>query len=443
MILTPQRIEYRQLAGSLLAFALVLGGWVGLPVLARADNIDKMLIGRIADEIMNNLRQQKYENVGVLKFQVKLANRPPSFDVGLLNTNMATRLENALILANDEKKPIGITRNASQVAARTQKINSLNPEDCKTLFQATYPLAWGDKEVSVDAFLTGVVELSGDLKDATVKIRSFDQKNPQPQDMLNFKVKTDRSILSDTGMSFSLVKRDLKVKVRGDHLDTEAVEDAEQRLEGKPRPNDSAVENLLDLQVYYNGTPQKVIVDNETGSRKIPEPPAKAAIYFTVKSKERIGLVLRINGINTLNMEGSDRQVEECSKWVLEPGKEYTIKGFYMSDNRVLPFQVVSPQGLTSLDPERLGLIEAAVFREEANILTSKEFANLRSLSSSKAKPKTLQELQNQIMASAKSPKATGRGLIMPGEASGTTEVKATRFENPNYVGSLVIRYYP
>jgi len=84
--------------------------------LARADNLDRALL-RHAPAIMEDLRANGYTNVGVLKFRVQKGTAAPSMHAGFLNTSLATRLENALILAQDKAQPIGITRGASEAAA--------------------------------------------------------------------------------------------------------------------------------------------------------------------------------------------------------------------------------------------------------------------------------------------------------------------------------------
>src|SRR4051812_35371641 len=99
-----------------LLFLLALTAGAALPGAARADNSDGRL-PREATAVLQTLKDREYKTVGVLKFQVKKGEGPASFDLGLLNANLATRLENALILVNDVNSPIGITRDASRVAA--------------------------------------------------------------------------------------------------------------------------------------------------------------------------------------------------------------------------------------------------------------------------------------------------------------------------------------
>lgn len=420
---------------AVVAFAIAVSSvW---PQIARADNIDERML-RDATTVLQSLKDRQYKNVGVLKFQVKKGDRPASFDVGLLNANLATRLENALILVNDVNNPLGIVHNASLVAAAAKNAGYLDADARKKLFDGTYPLAWGKERVAVDAFLTGVAHTSPDFRKTTVIIQAFDRKNPEMQEIARFIVDTDRSILSDVGESFALVKR-------GDDADEAAIEDVTQRInDGKPK-NVETVESVLDLEVYYDGQKQAITTDG-SGNRRAPEPGEGKQIQFKLrnKSQETLALVLRINGVNTLGKEGPERQVDRCTKWVLEPGKWYVIKGFYLDDDKVEEFKVVSPGALTSLDPRKMGLIEVAIFRKDdaADPLGSRRITNLRGLAASSAAPDSFKELQQQVFKASRSP-AIFKGVIVPGEAKVGNKIEVVKFTNLTYAGSMTIRYWP
>jgi hypothetical protein len=430
---SPQlRRLFRRIAVVLVALAL---GSVW-PKTARADNIDERLL-REATTVLQSLKDRQYRNVGILKFQVKKGDRPASLDVGLLNANLATRLENALILVNDVSQPLGIVHNASLVVASGKNAGYLDADARKKLFDATYPLAWGKERVSVDAFLTGVAQLDRDFRKTTVVIQVFDRKNPELQEIARFTVDTDRSILSDVGESFALIKR-------GDDADEAAIVDVTDRNEGKPK-NIETVESILDLELYYDGQKQTITTDG-TGNRRAPEPGEGKRVQFKLRNKtqETLALVLRINGVNTLGKEGPERQVDRCTKWVLRPGQWYSVNGFYLDDNKVEEFKVVSPGALTSLDPRKMGLIEVAIFRkdEAADPLGSRRITNLRGLSASANTAETFKELQQQVFKSSRAP-ALFKGLIVPGETKTGTKIEEVKFTNLTYAGSMTIRYWP
>ncbi len=435
----------KQAAVAVLSLAF-LAGAVGS---ARADNIDEKLLDEALSKIMKDLRSHKYQNVGVLKFRVQRGDRPSSYSASLLNANMATRLETALILVNDVKKPIGITRDASQViAARDPKANYITPKDRAALFDYLLPLAWGTERVKVDAFLTGLVKINPASRRTTVVIEAFDPKATDLREVANFTVPTDRSILSDSGASFSLVMRDL-VKKRGEELAEEAARYNDER-DKKPLAQDpDAVENLVDLSVYYDDQKIPVVEDrnNAKGEKRVAEPPMGARVTFGLKNKtnERLAVVLRINGLNTAAPEGSEKQIDQYTRWVLEPGKPYVIAGFYREDGKTVDrFKVeASPAQKGALDPDKLGLIELDVFRSTTQAVASlkSEELSLRGLSAKTKGAKDLAELQLKLMGTTEAGKTARRNVIVGGDTE-KTFVEETKFENPTHTGSMAIRYY-
>src|SRR5438552_3617180 len=105
------------------------------PSSARADNIDNELRAK-AGAVMKDLQAHGYQNIGVLKFQVRRGNTPPTLTAGKLNYLMATRLENALVMVDKDSAPIGITRGSSAVAAAKDKnATYLTPEGRQNLFK--------------------------------------------------------------------------------------------------------------------------------------------------------------------------------------------------------------------------------------------------------------------------------------------------------------------
>ena len=96
-----------------LLFFAALGG-LALPGLARADALDTNLY-KDAGKIADLLRARGYKSVGVLKFEVQRGGPtgPITMNAGDLNSQMATRMENALILTTD-KAPLDVVRAASE-----------------------------------------------------------------------------------------------------------------------------------------------------------------------------------------------------------------------------------------------------------------------------------------------------------------------------------------
>src|SRR5215216_1781064 len=144
---------------------------------AHAADLEEALLDR-AKALIKHSQAKPYKTVGVLKFLGAKDGTAFSDNLGTVNTLLARRLEVALILANDPRNPIGMIDDASAVAARTPGANHRTPEGRKALLAAQYKLAWGDPRVRVtpDAFLTGLVEVSKDLKTLRVSFLAFDRK---------------------------------------------------------------------------------------------------------------------------------------------------------------------------------------------------------------------------------------------------------------------------
>src|SRR5262249_31366901 len=137
---------------------LLAVAWLALPLPARADSLDQVLLQK-SGKILHHLHRLGYRNVGVLPFIVKKGIRPAGFAQGPISANLPARLENALILAQDpEGKQIGIIRDAAG-QAREAGIGSFREDgkELDRLFALDYQLAWGTKKVKADAFVTGQV----------------------------------------------------------------------------------------------------------------------------------------------------------------------------------------------------------------------------------------------------------------------------------------------
>jgi hypothetical protein len=341
-----------------LLFAVALG--VAVPH-ARADKID-LELSRKAGKLVRDIRDRNYECVGVLNFQVKRQGGDANMRVGRLNALMATRLENALILALVHHKDLrpGIVCRAGDAAPKGATY--LNAAGRAQLLAAEYPLAWGDKVVKVNAFLTGEVIFTKDMKEADVIIQVFDDRQPGKfQELTRFKTHTTVGMLSDMDMDFTVrglfddakkpakgaKKRpkderiDFSARLQLDELlptpetdivpakgenDPKNIGGAEKKQNaGEPPPTPFA--NVLKFEVYYDKEPQDLV--------KNPRPPRLGQnVHFEVENltKQRLGLVLRVNGINTVDDDRQVKDPDKYARWVLAPGKRYGIYGFYKRD---------------------------------------------------------------------------------------------------------------
>jgi hypothetical protein len=368
-------------------FLAALALCVAYPGAARADRLDKKLVEEMP-AIYEHLKTEKgYQNVGVLRFRVQKGTKPARFDNAPLNGNLATRLENLLVLQGspEEKKALGVIHEPGATASK-EKLGGWygSVTDRKKLFGLDYPLAWGKQKVKADAFLTGLVKTSRDLKKVTVTIVCFDKASPADfHTVKQFVLDTDRNLIRDLGYSFALSRgqRNKLVAKRGtaDQTDTDSVIiDAVQQGDGKDdvipqgkQPDNKQPDNKQpDDKKPDEGTPDqkkpgtkpqakpttqvtpsniagiefRMLVDNvgqevrpgagQDGAAHwqvdCPAPGKPVVIALKNTTDKRLGVVFRVNGLNTVNQQKD--APESCKKWVIPPYKTYFIKGFYMSD---------------------------------------------------------------------------------------------------------------
>jgi hypothetical protein len=441
-----------------MALALVPAAWMVSAQAARADNIDRGLF-LAAPSILEDLNKHGYKNVGVLKFQVQKDNErsdvpkgAPSFSVGRLNTMMATRLENALIRQMTEANQIGITRGASAVAASKNKGSTYTTASGRRdLFTHKYPLIVGTKDAAVDAFLTGLVVVDFRTGITTVIVRAFDRKSDTLREVTRLRENTDRSLLTDMNLNYSIVRREIKgaggktepkdvaylkgkngarIVLRGDSQppadddDPKPADTTKPPVEkpiGEEKTPGVSFDSLLKFRVFYDDQFVEPDVNNA-----IAPPRKDQKVHFLVQSTKRIGMVLRVNGVNTLNEEKDARQVGEYSMWVLEPGREYIIRGYYPDRAKVKPFKVVGVNEVEKSemgDESKWGKIEIDLFTEAAPETTPQERkVVLRGVT---AGAKTLKEAQRQILQASK---PRSRNIIAPSGNTDTANIELATF---------------
>src|ERR1043165_7965929 len=111
-----------------------------LPAAGQADGIDFEL-RRAASQIRDGLFEKGYRNVGVLTFQVQRGEQEALSGGTKLNSNMAERLESALILAYDAEKPVNIISRASDtIVKQFPNAGYKTLADRKKLFDVEYEL---------------------------------------------------------------------------------------------------------------------------------------------------------------------------------------------------------------------------------------------------------------------------------------------------------------
>jgi hypothetical protein len=438
----------------------------------RADNIDAGLLeaGR-ADKIMKHLRDRNYKNVAVLRFEVKKGSAASTLSAGQLNALMATRLENALIQLVKSSDPIGITRGASAtVAAKERHVNLHTASGRQNLFKHDYALAWDNRTVKVDAYLTGRVETSQDFKTARVVIQCCDKKDLTIKEILAFTVKTDRSTLRDMGQSFVISRSALSLRPRAaqitdEELDSDAIKDV---AKDNKKPDNSDPDNpdptkpppgsnnyvqmkeYLEYTIMVDGTAAALTPHGADAKIDTPNPGQKVTVKL--KAKVKLGLVLRVNGVNTAKDERDSRPVKDMTWWVLEPNQEYTIRGFY-DNGRLKPFQMVANAEKADLSDreESHGKFELDVFAvkdvtqgTDPKIQANPAAANsgLRQAVPRSGKLSTVQQALKQQLTSTKA-KGTSTALsaFIVGRGDEQATLETTTLTGAVHVGSCGIFY--
>ncbi len=459
-----------------------LAAWAAGPAAARADRIDDKLIG-MTMQLIDHAKENKAKTVGVLKFRASRDGGKETFHLGPINNVLADRLENTLVLGYNAEPdwPINVVHDASARAAR-ERLSYLPAGKAADLFRLKYPLAGSKKTATPDLFLTGHVDFDSKAHTTTVVIQSFTRDRPELREVARFTVPTERATLAEAGRSF-VIKRAIANRDAGpdkdDPADDAADADAAARekaaaapqggAEPPPavKPAAAATERLVDLQVRYNGEPVALEPDARDPANRAftRDPKAGDAVTLVLTNRAtgpdapRVAVALLVNGVNTINEETDEPRY--CTKWVLEPGKELVIDGFYVGDtgkDNVKPFKVLSDEesdalfsrnAAGDLSDERLGTISLHVFAEGQKAPAG-EAAVTRGLAPSRYKAasarfKGIDDLCKLMTANAaaKQKRTVSRGLIAPdGQLRDGSQLKKEAFNNPTETEHFLIRYY-
>jgi len=465
------------------------------PSFVRADHIDAKLVDEMP-AVVKYLKSHGYKNVGVLRFRVqKHGEKTPRFDMGPINGNMADRLENSLVMnagqaKNPEQASFGVIHNAGVYAGK-HKVGSwfTSAEDRKKLFTLKYPLAWGKEQVEADAFLTGKITLSEDLKKTTVRIECLDAKSSKPTEVVRFDVATDRHIVRDCNLPYTITKTQQQtlarsaraIKTRDDKQQTEqktdevVLQQAQQQQQQGNKPQSppgtqngpGTPDNIggIKLTITAGGKPVELKPNTSQVDTFEMECPARdSEVLFTLENTsteqqdKKLGVVLKVAGFNTVGMQREP--VENCRKWLVPAGeKPYEIQGFYIGDkfDSLKKFVVRSKeeakQANQQLD-DTIDLIEVYVFRTGGGtppkLTISDRGINTRGVRGDldvKARS-SFQTLKGELLKAARLKKARGRDgaeVLVPDETEVKPKAKLVEeaFESPNEVKHLKIRIRP
>lgn len=331
---------------------------------AHAEVVDREMAEQSA-QIAAAVRTLGAKNVAVLKFQTKIGNRPASWSSGAANDEMARRLENLLILTNDEAKPLTILGDAGLAIAKHNKATRktttwATAAGRKDLFAVgKLPLAWDStKGATPDAYVTGKVTLAADLKTSEVKFYGFTKANPTALKELYTlkgrptgargaastpKVRVDRGMLTSLDIGYSVYKKKPRKGSRSsiDDIDVFGSEDAAENLV-KNDPPTGTDESPVSVELLLNGSPVMLEPDSQDPSnvtmKKIaggqtPLAGQKVTFRLTNRGSENYGVLLAVDGKNTAAFSGDTldggKSPDQQRLWVIKPGASYDVAGFY------------------------------------------------------------------------------------------------------------------
>jgi hypothetical protein len=312
-----------------------------------ADAIDRWLLDdarpRQHDQgkrLLRILLQKKAEVVGILPFRISIEGQKPTMQAGAINSNMVSRLVNALELAQGLREEMEFAPFDEKVRTTHEpnailKLDYFNkPEDRRKLLQLADRR--GGKPFRPDVLLTGEVVLTKDLGKARVLIHGFERQTPEKLDeLIRFTVDTDRTILADCGVNYFVPPDLLRTPVQAD-------------LRAAARGKRVILPDFpVDVVVHYNG--EKQPLEEEDGQVKLraPSPAAGDTVTFEMhnNTRDRLGVILAVDGVSTLFKERlGDKAPAECTKWILEPGKTVVVSGFYIKERgpkNLQPFWVL------------------------------------------------------------------------------------------------------
>jgi hypothetical protein len=355
----------------LLTVACFLGLAGSVPLQAAEPQPPEQALYRQAPKVIALLKDKGYANVAVLKFLVTKDGVAFRDNVGTLNQSLARRLELALLLANDPRHPIGVVANAGAVAQRTPGANHLSRAGRLKLFEARYPLAWGNQEVTPDAFLTGTAAVSKDLRRLTLSLLAFDrQANRLEQIGDDFEASNLPDRLTELGESFvfrgGTDNGEIKIVPERQRLDKalQAAAKVKDQEATHPALDRSAP---VTLEVRYDG--EAIPYEVRGGRAFMREPREGQRVELVVKrdaGKDRLGVVLKVNGESTLYHQKLPDA--ECMRWILDPGDgPLTIRGFQTDAKTLEKFRVLSVAESKEREVnygEDVGTITMTVFRE-------------------------------------------------------------------------------
>ncbi len=275
-----------------------------------APKILDQLIKKNAETLKKNHRLC----VGVLKFLVRKGKGKSVDNAGPLNLRIAERLEVALVLAIEEKyKGVRILHDVSGtvVKQKNRRANHLTVKGRQAFFDNNYSPAWGKEEdLPADVFLTGTIQFDDTFRKASITIEAFDKSGIQTE-VCSFESRIDSRTLSEASVSY---------RSRG----------GSDPKEGETwTPDDVEQEMPIKFEILYDGKVVKI----KNGTAPDPKPHQRVSLRLRHRNLDRstFGVVLKVNGKNTILPEEKTHDDQFAWKWILKPESKVEVNGFLMS----------------------------------------------------------------------------------------------------------------
>ena len=431
---------------------------------ARAGSLDVEL-GKKMPSLLESLRKGKVKNVGVMPFRVHEEGESPRFDVPLCGS-LAGRLESLLIIHNQptEDAALGVIRDIARIA-REASVGPwfAQPAERAKLFAVRYPLAWkADRQVKPDLFLTGRLVLAKDRKRATLTIESFDRDRPETlRTVATVHVPTDRALLRDLALPISLPEADRQALAARSNVSAAIEDEKYVAASGKEDIGDPRNVAGIVFEVLVDG--EVVPCEKKSGRWVLPCPPPDAKVAFRLinRAGQKRAVAVRLNGVNTTDERRDEPEL--CRKWLTEPKKKYTIKGFFLPGEKgagFSPFKVlVGPEADAARREygDAAGWIDVDVYEEGNAPLETASLVTPRGLPPSKEKEARASylALRSALLKSAKLKTQTvvknDDGLVTKREIVVADKDALQRverpdekdFPNPRLLSRLTIRVIP
>ena len=419
-------------------------------------------IHQAARDAIAYCKQNDIESVGALKFLIV---RDDQFadDVGTINMLLARRLEIALVLANDPRKPLKLVEDASATANKIEGASHLSKAGREKLFSVEYHAMWGDQELVPDALIAGVGTVSDDLKTLKFSLLVARRVGNALEQMgkADYVATTTPAVLTEVGESFAtrgafdggkIVKNSDSSDLPDDGLPGGSEPDAATKTlltsakkikSGTTHPfNDPTA--AVRLTVLYDGQP--VPFDVRNGRALLREPNEGQRVELRISKDEtsqRYGVVVKVNGQNTLKKQ--QLPDASCGKWILsEPNQTFAIRGYQMDESELEEFRVLSSAESKEREVDygaEVGTLSVTVFAEgEPAPLELDEDARESKIVETARLPKepsaSFGALKAKLLADA------NRGLIAEGNRV-QGAVRVVKFHaNPTPVMSATATYY-